>query len=139
MRASTVALAACVVAACSVPTDVCGCPPTLPWLVRVAGTVTSLGASDVSRTEIGATAVRGACPALANAMETRLRVSGPLVDSTGRIRNWLAGAGPDTACIRVVARRTVAGRVDSVVAPPATAVFRQNDPLDSLRLDVQFP
>ena len=139
MRASAVALTALLVMACSIPTDVCGCPPTLPWMVRVTGTVTSASAIYSSSTDIGATSARGACPAPANARETRLQVSGPLVDSTGRIRNWLAGAGPDTVCIRVVARRTVAGRIDTVLSPRATVVFRQNDPLDSLRIDFRFP
>jgi hypothetical protein len=139
MRVSTLALTALVVVACSIPTDVCGCPPTLPWMVRVAGTVTSASATTASKTAIGATAVRGACPALATVPETRLQVSGPGVDSIGRIRNWLAGAGPDTMCIRAVARRTVAGRIDSVLSPRATAVFRQDDPLDSLHFDFRFP
>ena len=139
MRTTGICLAAIIVVACSVPTDVCGCPPTLPWLVRVSGSVASASAASASGIQIAATAVRGACPVSPNAPEIRLPVSGPLVDSTGLVRNWLAGAGPDTACIRVVARRTVAGRLDSLVSPRVTTVFRQNDPLDSIRVEFRFP
>ena len=136
MRVSVSLAAALVVMACAIPTDMCGCPPTLPWGVLARGTVTVSGSDRLTDATIAAIAARGSCPSTAS--ETPLRIGGPPVDSAGRYRVGFYGAGADTLCVRVIARRLLAGRVDSIFSARYSVTLKQ-DPLDSLRVDFQFP
>lgn len=137
MRVPVSVVAALVVIACSTPTGMCGCPPTLPWGVLARGTISTAASETVADATLAASAARGSCPS--SAPETQLRIGGPPVDSTGRYRVGLFGTGADTLCVRLVARRTRAGRVDSLLSGRFTVALKQNDPLDSIRVDFQFP
>lgn len=137
MRVVVSVAAVMLVIACTTPTDMCGCPPTLPWMVAASGRIVSLTGQRVADATITAIGARGACPS--SAAELALRVGGPPVDSTGAYRLGFFGTGADTLCIRVIARRTVAGRMDSVRSVPFTVRLRQVPPFDSLRVDFQLP
>ena len=137
MRVGVFVTAAFVAIACTMPTDMCGCPPTLPWSALASGRIRSAGGQRIADATITAMGSRGACPSAA--MEARLRVGGPPVDSSGSYRVGLIGAAADTLCVRLVARRTLAGRADSLLSARYTIALRQNAPFDSLRVEFVFP
>lgn len=136
VRVSVFLVAALVVIACTVSTDVCGCSPALPWGVLVRGTLNARGSDRVTDATLAAIAALGSCPSAAR--ETPLRMGGPPVDSTGGYRVGFFGAGADTLCVRVIARRQLAGRMDSMLSARYTVKLKQ-DPLDGLRVDFQYP
>ena len=131
-------LAIGLIAACSMPTSVCGCSPPPPASAVVYGTILTAADSVVRGAVLRAAISHGTCPGTGQPFVADFGTAP--IDATGRYRfevSW--GVPTDTTCVRVTARRLLAGATDSVVAAPVSLAMRFERPLDSTRVDIRFP
>ena len=125
--------------ACASPTDVCGCSPAPSSAVQVLGTVRDATARPLAGVRITTRGTIGICGGTSRGSFAADAVFP--TDSTGGydlVVAPVAAEVPDIVCLQVVARRSVPGGLDSLASPPFTIAVR-SPPLESIRVDLQFP
>ena len=127
-----------IAAACSTPTEVCGCSPPPPFAAVATGIVLDDVGSPIAGAVVSATAIQGACPGLGIARQAAFAT--PPTDSTGRYHQSVFWNGPDSdiVCARFTARRSDTATGDSLVSPPMNVPLSRAR-TDTVRVDFTFP
>ncbi len=140
MHEKSLCLGLAIFAACASPTDVCGCSPVPTSAVRVVGTVRNANGSPLSGARITARGTVGTCGGASRGAWSADAVFP--TDAAGRfelIVAPVAAQDTDVVCLQILARRSVSGGADSLASPQIASTVRSSPPLDSTRVDLQFP
>ena len=124
--------------ACSSPTGMCACSPSMARGI-VAGVVTNPTGAPSPNVEVRAEVRPFGCSLTKNDLLHTFRA---VTDGAGRYRHdMMVAVGSDTACVRIVARSAAGQGSDSVVVNGVRMRFKYssgNVRPDSLRIDLQL-